>query len=117
MFASSTPSTSVAEVTRSSDTTPPARRPRPYIPAASGHFAYAILVTRPGGDKYTHEEACALLGLRPDTVKRWRSQLIAAGREYFGDFFGPDPPYELCARFAIDPRQAEQDLRSLFGGN
>jgi hypothetical protein len=73
-----------------------------------------VLLTSPE-KRYTHEEACAELGLKPRTVERWRTQLVRDSRGFFAGLFGgEDPPYEFVAQFAVDPQRMEADLRRLL---
>ena len=68
--------------------------PLPYIPPASKHFKYAVLI----GHGYENGEACEIVGCSPRTAERWRQKLCAEARDRYG--FNVD--YSCIARDIVE---------------
>lgn len=68
--------------------------PAPYIRSSTPHFQYACYVA--GG--FSHIETCTLLGIKPETARKWRQRLQRVGAA----FWGRHVSYELAARYAVD---------------
>jgi hypothetical protein len=87
---SATPSDLLYSVLGTADLSAPA----PYIRSNTLHFQYACYVA--GG--FSHVDACALLGVKPETARKWRQRL----QRVAATFWGRRVSYELAARYAVD---------------
>lgn len=80
--------------------------PPPYIPTASPHYAYALLIV----NGWEHADACEHLDLNPRTVERWKTELKRIGCRHFGR----NVSYEFCARHATNSKRTSDELRKLY---